>query len=38
MRWMSNSIAPNGSGIAEGRDLKGKSFNLAKMPNRSKKD
>ena len=25
-------IAPNGSGIAEGRDLEAKSFNLAQMP------
>jgi len=29
-------ILPNGSGIAEGRDLKDKSFNLAQMPNRIK--
>ena len=27
-----------GSGIAEGRDLEAKSFNLAQMPNRSTKD
>lgn len=27
------SIAYNGSGIAEGRDLEAESFNLAKMPN-----
>ena len=27
------SIATNGSGIAEGRVLKDKSFNLAQMPN-----
>jgi hypothetical protein len=27
-----------GSGIAEGRDLKDESFNLAQMPNRSKND
>jgi len=31
-------VAANGSGIAEGSDLKDESFNLAKMPNRSKKD
>ena len=31
-------ILPNGSGIAEGRDLKDKSFNLAQMPNRITKD
>ena len=29
------SIGDNGSGIAEGRDLKDKSFKLAQMPNRS---
>ena len=29
-------VAYNGSGIAEGRDLKDKSFKLAQMPNRSK--
>lgn len=28
----------NGSGIAEGRDLEEKSFNLAQMPNESKND
>ena len=28
----------NGSGIAEGRDLKDKTFNFAQMPNRSTKD
>jgi len=28
----------NGSGIAEGRDLKDKSFNLAQIPNRSTND
>ena len=32
------ALAVNGSGIAEGRDLKDKSFNLAQMPNRSKND
>jgi hypothetical protein len=31
-------MAGNGSGIAEGRDLKDKSFNLAQMPNRIKND
>lgn len=31
-------IATNGSGIAEGRDLEAKSFNLAQMPNRSTND
>jgi hypothetical protein len=31
-------IAANGSGIAEGRDLEAKSFNLAQMPNRNTKD
>ncbi len=31
-------MAYNGSGIAEGRDLKDKIFNLAQMPNRSKND
>ena len=31
-------MAANGSGIAEGRDLKDKSFNVAQMPNRSTKD
>jgi len=35
---MQGSIAGNGSGIAEGRDLKDKSFNLAQMPNRSTND
>lgn len=28
----------NGLGIAEGRDLKGESFILAQMPNRSTND
>jgi hypothetical protein len=32
------SINHNGSGIAEGRDLKDKSFSLAQMPNRSTND
>ena len=32
------AISANGSGIAEGRDLKYKSFNLAQMPNTSTKD
>lgn len=32
------SLAHNGSGIAEGRDLKDKSFNLAQIPNRSTND
>lgn len=31
-------VADNGPGIAEGMDLKDKSFNLAQMPNRSTKD
>ena len=31
-------VTYNGSGIAEGRDLKDKSFNLAQMPNRSTND
>lgn len=31
-------MTTNGSGIAEGRDLKDKSFNLAQIPNRSTKD
>jgi hypothetical protein len=31
-------IADNGLGIAEGRDLKDKCFNLAQMPNRSTND
>jgi hypothetical protein len=31
-------MAHNGSGIAEGSDLKDKSFNLAQMPNRNTKD
>jgi hypothetical protein len=31
-------MAHNDSGIAEGRDLKDKSFNLAKMLNRSTND
>jgi hypothetical protein len=35
---MFGSITPNVSGIAEGRDLKDKSFNLAQMPNRSTND
>ncbi len=33
-----SGIAGNGSGIAEGRDLKDKSFNLAQMSNRSIND
>ena len=33
-----NDITANGSGIAEGRDLEADCFNLAQMPNRSKKD
>jgi len=32
------SITANGSGIAEGRDLKDESFNFAQIPNRSTKD
>ena len=32
------ALAGNGSGIAEGRDLKDKSLNLAQTPNRSTKD
>jgi len=32
------SQSANASGIAEGRDLKNKSFNLSEMPNRSTKD
>lgn len=35
---MEFSITANGSGIAEGRDLKAESFNLAQMHNRSKND
>ena len=35
---VSVGITANGSGIAEGRDLKDKSFNLAQMPNRSTND
>ena len=31
-------VAANGSGLAEGRDLEAKSFNLAQMPNRSTND
>ena len=31
-------MAANGSGIAEGRELKDKSFNLAQMLNRSTND
>ena len=31
-------ITDNGSGIAEGRDLEAKCFNLAQMPNRSTND
>lgn len=31
-------ITHNGSGIAEGRDLKDKSLNLAQMPNKITKD
>ena len=33
-----SKVAYNGSGIAEGRDLKDKSFNLAQILNRSKND
>ena len=33
-----DGLIRNGSGIAEGRDLKDKSFNVAQMPNRSTKD
>ena len=33
-----HSMTANGSGIAEGRDLKDKSFNLAQMPNRITND
>ena len=32
------SIAANGSGIAEGRDLEAECFNLAQMPNRITND
>jgi len=32
------AITHNGSGIAECRDLKAESFNLAQMQNRSKND
>ena len=32
------ALAGNGSGIAEGRDLKDKSFNLAQILNRSNND
>jgi hypothetical protein len=32
------SIGYNGSGIAEGRDFKDKSFNLAQIPNRITND
>jgi hypothetical protein len=38
IRTMNGTLTHNGSGIAEGRDLKDKSFNLAQMPNRSTKD
>jgi hypothetical protein len=31
-------MAHNGSGIAEGMDLKAECFNLAQMPNRSTND
>ena len=31
-------MTANGSGIAEGRDLKDKSFSLVQMPNRCKND
>ena len=31
-------ITANGLGIAEGRNLKDKSFSLVQMPNRSTKD
>ena len=31
-------ISANGSGIAEGRELKHKCFNLAQMPNKSTND
>jgi len=33
-----HTLAANGSGIAEGRDLEAECFNLAQMPNRSTKD
>ena len=33
-----NRRETNGSGIAEGRNFKDKSFNLVQMPNRNKKD
>ena len=37
--WNVNrSLAGNGSGIAEGRDLEAENFNLAQMPNRSTND
>jgi hypothetical protein len=32
------TLAYNGLGIAEGRDLEAESFNLAQMPNRSTND
>ena len=35
---MIKKVTDNGSGIAEGRDLKDKSFNLAQMPNRITND
>lgn len=35
---MRSNFRHNGSGIAEGRDLKDKSFNLAQILNRSKND
>ena len=39
LNWNTNVVlAYNGSGIAEGRDLKDKSFSLAQMPNRSTND
>ena len=38
MEYKELKESDNGSGIAEGRDLKDKSYNLAQMPNRSKND
>ncbi len=35
---MNIAIATNGWGIAEGRDLKDKCFNLAQMPDRCTND
>jgi hypothetical protein len=32
------SLSANGSGIAEGRELKAQTFNLAQMPNRITND